>query len=113
MNPTQIAQVCHEANRGLQAAAPSPGIPVAAPWDELDEHTRDSAVDGVQAVLNGADPRESHENWCRFKLDAGWRYGEVKDFDQKTHPCLVPYADLSDADRIKDDLFVAVVEALS
>lgn len=48
----------------------------------------------------------SHENWTRDKLRDGWTYGEVKDADAKTHPCLVPYEDLPEAQRLKDRVVV-------
>jgi hypothetical protein len=55
------------------------------------------------------DPRDSHDCWMSHKLRAGWRYGPVKDVEAKTHPCLLPYNELSPAQRVKDDVFSAVV----
>lgn len=109
----EIAQVVHEANRALQKVNNDAAIPVSPPWESLDQHTRESAIDGVYGVWNGKTPEESHENWSDFKRAAGWVYGPVKDEVAKTHPCLVPYDRLSPSDRIKDALFVAVVKALS
>ena len=45
---------------------------------------------------------ESHMNWMRMKEKQGWVYGETKDFDKKTHPDLVPYADLPTIEKSKD-----------
>lgn len=110
---SEIARVVHEANRALQIIQWDPAIPVSAPWDDLDEETRQSAINGVEGVLvDGNDPRESHENWMQFKLDAGWIYGEVKDEVAQTHPLLIPYVDLPPEAKIKDDLFVAICQAL-
>jgi hypothetical protein len=110
MEPLQIARVTHEANRALQIIqgdpAPSP------PWDEAPEWQRASAIDGVNNALAGATPQESHEGWLRFKEDDGWTYGEVKDEAAKTHPCLLPYDQLPADQKIKDDLFLAIVGAL-
>lgn len=106
-----IAQVCHEVNRALQAHQADPGIPVSPPWWDLDEETMDSIRQGVEGVLAGNSPEASHRNWCEFKRAHGWVYGPVKDAEAKTHPCLVPYAELSPDQRLKDDLFVAVVKA--
>ncbi|MET8818443.1 RyR domain-containing protein [Streptomyces rochei] len=106
-----IARVCHDANRAWQIVtgdpAPSP------PWDEAPQWQRDSAVDGVRHALNGASPEQMHQAWCDFKAAAGWTYGPVKDAAARTHPCLVPYAELDPAQHRKDDLFVAIVRALS
>lgn len=112
MDIADIARVCHEANRGLQQIQQADGIPVAVPWDDLDSHTTSSVIDGVRGVLNGNTPEESHANWCRFKTADGWVYGPVKDADAKTHPCLVPYAELPADQQLKDALFGAIVGAL-
>jgi len=53
-----------------------------------------------------------HESWCDFKRADGWVFGEVKDAGAKTHPCLVPYAELPEEQKIKDHLFSAIVTAL-
>lgn len=109
MTPTQIARVCHEANRALQQMS---GEVVNFPWENTSVAMRDSDVDGVEGVLAGNTPRESHENWVRYKTAEGWTYGEVKDFAAKTHPCLVDYDDLPEDQRVKDALFGAIVNAL-
>lgn len=112
-NPQVIARVCHEANRALQIEQADPTIPVSPLWDDLDSETRESAVVGVQGVLKGNTPEQSHETWTEFKVAHGWTLGPVKDEAKKEHPLLVPYADLPESQKIKDTLFVAIVKALS
>jgi hypothetical protein len=80
-------------------------------WDEAPNWQRESAIVGVRAVITGAGPEALHESWMRQKLADGWVHGEVKDPDAKTHPCLLPYADLPAAQRVKDTLFHYVVTA--
>lgn len=108
--PEEVARVCHEANRELQSVL---GEEMNDAWDDLDQEMKDSAIDGVRNARAGATPEESHENWLRFKEGQGWTYGEVKDFEAKTHPCFVPYADLPEEQKVKDHLFTAIVKALS
>ena len=43
-----------------------------------------------------------HETWAKGRVDAGWQYGEVRDEANKRHPCLVPYCDLSEAEKDYD-----------
>jgi hypothetical protein len=112
MSPNQIARVVHEANRALQIEQADPSIPISRPWDDTDAETQASAVDRVRAVLEGADPERSHENWVRFKTDHGWTHGPVKDETLKQHPLLIPYDQLPESQRVKDDLFGAIVGAL-
>jgi hypothetical protein len=112
MDAWDIARVCHEANRALQQIQADPTIPVSPEWSDLDEETQHSAFDGVHFMLDGHTPRESHENWCRFKVLHGWVVGPVKDEARKEHPLLVDYDELPESQKIKDALFGAIVGAL-
>lgn len=111
MRPDEVARVCHEANRALQVLAGDPAA--SPPWDEAPDWQRTSAVEGVQAALDGATPEQLHESWCAAKERDGWTYGPVKDAEAKTHPCLVGYDQLPAQQKAKDHLFAAVVAALS
>jgi hypothetical protein len=107
----QIAIVCHEANRELQRihGDPSP----SPPWDDAPDWQCQSAAEEVEAALDGATPEQLHEAWCEAKRRDGWTYGPTKDADARTHPCLVPYADLPADQRDKDAVFGAIVTALT
>lgn len=80
-------------------------------WKDAPDWQRDTNIVGVRAVIDGATPEQLHQSWCAHKRADGWVYGEVKDPEKKTHPCLVPYADLPAAQRVKDQLFRDVVTA--
>lgn len=111
MNHHDIARVCHEANRALQTIQ---GDPAPSPaWDDAPQWQRDSAIEGVAQALAGATPEQLHEAWSAHKAADGWAYGPTKDADVKTHPCLVPYADLPADQRAKDAVFAAIVAALN
>lgn len=43
-----------------------------------------------------------HEGWTQQRADAGWTYAAKRDDSQKQHPSMVPYDDLSEADKEKD-----------
>lgn len=47
--------------------------------------------------------RNEHERWEHFHALYNWRYGPEKDSVRRTHPCMVPYEQLSEADKAKDD----------
>lgn len=103
------ARVCHEANREIQIAT---GDPAPSPeWDEADDWQKDSAREGVVHAFNGATPEELHDEWRKYKYADGWSYGIHKDAELKTHPCLVPYEELSPEQRLKDNIFQSIVRA--
>ena len=43
-----------------------------------------------------------HENWSKGRLADGWVYGEERDDEKRTTPCLVPYAALSEEEKAFD-----------
>lgn len=102
-----LARVCHEANRALCYAQGDLSQPA---WDDAPAWQRESAIEGVTHHLeaNRVDADLSHDMWMKRKLEEGWKYGPVKDPDNKTHPCLLPRRFLSADQRLKDDLFVAI-----
>jgi hypothetical protein len=107
----QIARVCHAAISELQQvyedSCPS------VPWDSADEESRRSTFASVEAVLAGADAEELHAEWARGKAAEGWRRGPLKDAEARTHPALVPFADLPASEQVKDVVFAAVVRAMA
>lgn len=43
-----------------------------------------------------------HDAWAAGRLAEGWRYGEVLDEKRRTHPSLIPYAQLSESEKDYD-----------
>lgn len=107
------ARAAHEVNRAYCASLGDRSQPA---WEEAPDWQRDSARNGVRAVLAGGPehtPEKSHEGWFAQKIAEGWVYGPVKDPAAKTHPCCVPYAELPESQRSKDYLFIAVVRQVA
>jgi hypothetical protein len=108
----QIARVAHEANR---AFCKTIGDFSQLSWDEAPNWQKDSAINGVRFHLHNpeAGPAASHENWMKEKVAAGWKFGPTKNVEAKEHPCMVPYDELPENQRRKDDLFIGIVHALA
>lgn len=106
-----IAKVCHDANR---AYCESIGDFSQKPWHEAENWQRASAIHGVKYQLDNptVTVEDIHEEWKKVKMNDGWQYGENKDAEKKTHPCLVPYDQLPISQQKKDSLFHAIVGAL-
>ena len=43
-----------------------------------------------------------HEVWSETRISQGWKYGEERNDEQKTHPCLVPYEELPEEEKEYD-----------
>jgi hypothetical protein len=106
-----IAEVCHEANKlwcekHLDFSQKD--------WEEAEQWQRDSAIKGVEFRIENpnAGLDSQHNAWIVEKVSDGWVYGEVKDADKKTHPCLVKYKDLPQFQKEKDRIFCAIVDAM-
>ena len=111
MKVEDIAYVCHETNR---AYCDTLGDCSQAVWAQAPQWQRDSAIKGVQFIIDNphADPSASHVSWLKEKEVTGWKYGPVKDAEKKEHPCFVPYYELPIEQRRKDHLFGAITFAL-
>lgn len=105
------AMIAHEANRAYCLTI---GDSSHVDWRSTPENIRASVISGAQAIADDPSitPEQSHEKWSAYKTAEGWVYGPVKDLAAKTHPCLVPYAELAPEQRAKDALFGAVVRVV-
>ena len=43
-----------------------------------------------------------HEVWSETRIQQGWTYGEQRNDELKTHPCLVPYEELPESEKEYD-----------
>lgn len=107
-----IAKVCHEANGAYCASI---GDNTGTSWEDAPRNIKAAAIAGVKILI--ANPEltscDMHEAWLDFKTREGWVFGEVKDIKAKTHPCLVPYDELSAAQQTKDIIFSAIVRGMA
>jgi len=107
----EIARATHQVNRAYCQVL---GDRSQDYWESASDWQKESAVAGVKAVLDGSaqTPMQQHGLWMDQKFKDGWVYGEVKDGEKKTHPCLVSYNRLPASQKAKDVIFRAVVEGM-
>lgn len=43
-----------------------------------------------------------HEVWAQSRMDQGWMYGEERNDSLKQHPCLIPYEELPEVEKLYD-----------
>lgn len=51
------------------------------------------------SVLTEQLAKNTHEVWARGRMSQGWRWGAVRDDENKTHPDLIPYDELTDIEK--------------
>ena len=112
MEVEDIAKICHIANKAL---CENVGDFTQNIWDLAPAWQKDSAINGVKFHLNNphAPASSSHNEWMKEKVDAGWKYGPVKDPEKKEHPCIVDFDKLPPEQQAKDYLFKSIVHGLS
>jgi hypothetical protein len=99
-----IAKLCHAINKVYCHAI---GDNSQVDWNEAPEWQQQSAIKGVEFIIQNPDvgPSASHDSWLKEKEATGWKYGPIKDVDKKEHPCFVPYEQLPLNQQIKDHIF--------
>jgi hypothetical protein len=111
MTIEQIARATHEMNRTFCQIL---GDDSQMAWEDAPDWQRESKIAAVSAISKGETitPEEQHKRWMCEKLEDGWKHGEIKDAAAKTHPCLVPYAELPPEQRAKNKIFRVVAIGL-
>lgn len=112
VDPEVVAKIAHEVNRAWCAFNGDLSQPA---WEDAPEWQRSSAINGVAFHRANPDAGDSasHDSWMAEKLGDGWVYGEVKDPEAKTHPCIRPFEELPADQQFKDRLFRTIVHAAS
>ena len=52
--------------------------------------------------LTEALAENTHDVWAEQRIRTGWTYGQVRNDEMLQHPCLVPYSELSEAEKEYD-----------
>jgi hypothetical protein len=106
------ARAAHEAIRTLQIENKEDNI--VSPWNEVGQDIKDSCLIGIERVIENPEVsnEELHDSWIETKKSQGWRYGRVRNEEDKLHPCMVPYRELPNFQRLKDAMFRNVVKAV-
>lgn len=79
---------------------------------KISEERLKSLMKGTEYVLNNPSTtaEENHNIWMEAKKTQGYTYGEVLDVEKKTHPSMIPFEDLSDVEKRKDEMDVLMVK---
>lgn len=64
--------------------------------------TNDVKLDSSLIELTEKIAKNVHDVWALERINDGWVYGEKRDDAKKEHPCLVPYEELTEAEKKYD-----------
>lgn len=64
--------------------------------------TSDVVLDNDLLDLKELIAKNVHEVWAKGRVDEGWTYGEERNTEKKTTPCLVPYEELPENEKEYD-----------
>ena len=64
--------------------------------------TKDVMLSGNLGLLVEPMAKNVHEVWASSRISQGWTYGEQRNDEMKTHPCLVPYEELPEEEKEYD-----------
>lgn len=68
-------------------------------YEPLPEDISDVVLPKELEELTEIIAKNVHEVWSQGRIDDGWVYGEERDTEKKTTPCLVPYEELSEEEK--------------
>lgn len=107
----KIASTAHEINRAYCVSLGDYSVPR---WGDLPDEQKDALLMDVEFVISNPDehPSAQHEKWMEAKQQMGWKYGPVRNFVKKEHPCFLAYDQLPQPQKSKDYIFKAVVTQL-
>lgn len=108
----QIVEAASKAHAGNCRIQEKYGEVVAPEWDDLSDYLVQSTINGVKAIIDNPEitAEDLHASWSQERISDGWVYGADKCTVAKTHPCLVPYAELPEFQREKDYSFRSIVK---
>ena len=105
------AEFVYEAARLAAIAAAAPIVP--KPWAIREQPFRNQFLKVIYRQCGpqrSMSPEELHGSWMQAYFEMGWLYGESYDPHLRTHPDLVPYAQLGKLEQDKDAVFIALCE---
>lgn len=105
-----MAECAYNVNRAYCQAIGDTSI---APWKDALSQTKEGYIKDVRSRLdNPLSPAGQHSLWMEHKIADGWKYGAIKDDENRLHPAMVAYDDLPQEQKVKDFLFQAVIDSL-
>lgn len=103
---TRAIVYCHTNNnliRFLNNQIDDPIMPVLS-----SKERKEGMISAMERIVfrEVSTPQEMHKIWEDFMKNDGWSYAKEKSHTNKTHPCMVPYDELPEFEKLKDQIFI-------
>jgi len=107
-----IAKTCHAAHL---AYSNTHGLKTQPAWKDVEKSHKDAMFSSIKNIMSGVlkSPEDSHKNFIKMKLDAGWIYGKEYSIENKTNPRLVKFEELNIHDVARGVIFHSIVVAMT
>ncbi len=73
-----------------------------APYKPSPIDTEDVILPQELLALTERMAENTHEVWAKNRVEQGWTYGPERDDAKLKHPCLLPYAELPEKEKLYD-----------
>jgi hypothetical protein len=105
------AAFVYEAARLAALAAAAPIIPEI--WTERETDFRSQFLEVIHRQCGPdrcASAEQLHADWVEAYRKNGWKWGPDRSLANRTHPDMVPYNELGELERDKDEVFIILCE---
>jgi len=75
---------------------------MANDYDPKPLHTEDINLGYELLALVEVLAQNAHDIWAHQRMKDGWTFGPERNDEALCHPCLVPYSELPDAEKVYD-----------
>jgi len=109
-----VAQTARAFHQTLQSLRGSWGTGELDDWEDTSEHNREMGCKFIREVMKNPQitAEAHHDKWVAEMAMRGYRNGDVRDHNAKTHPFMVPWEDLEHEDRVEAMLMVNMAKIL-
>jgi len=87
---------------------------IPARWEDREPEFRKQFITLVKDLCDGTrkfkNPKLAHDSWVQKYTEMGWKWGSEYNPEKKVHPDLVEYEELDPKEKIKDQVFLQLVE---
>ncbi len=87
---------------------------IPKPWEERESDFKKQFIELIDDLCSGKksfnNPEKAHNSWMEKYFEMGWKYGKIYSPEKRIHPDLVSFDELDPKEKIKDEVFMKLVD---